>query len=30
MEEIEASFQSKKMVENIRGYLRKAGEDGEE
>ncbi len=27
MEEIEASFKNKKMVETIRGYLRKAGEN---
>ena len=26
MEEIEASFKNKKMVETIRRYLRKAGE----
>ncbi len=30
MEEIEAAFQNKRMVETIRGYLRKAGEDGGE
>ena len=27
MEEIEAAFSSQKMVETIRGYLRKAGEN---
>ena len=30
MEEIEATFTNKKMVETIRGYLRKAGENGAE
>ncbi len=28
MEEIEASFQNKRMAETIRSYLRKAGEKG--
>ena len=30
MEEIEASFASKRMVETVRSYLRKAGENGPE